>query len=125
LNGRLALLAHAVEVRVEPTLVLAERRVARAVPLYPCAHVAAQLRVVRGRAVQLVGERAEEAVAVAERRRGVQPEPTQLLRQQLVVQRRVGFERLAGREVVSREPQSERGGGDGAWVSYRDWGACV
>jgi hypothetical protein len=42
------------------------------VTLDPRAHIAAQLRVVCGRVVRLVGERTEEAVAVAERR-GVQP----------------------------------------------------
>jgi hypothetical protein len=52
------------------------------VALDPHAHIAARLCVVRGRVVRLVGARAEEAVAVTERR-GVRLERAQLLHQQL------------------------------------------
>jgi hypothetical protein len=83
-------LAHVVKVDVEPALVLAERRVAVGVARDPRAHGGAERGVADRRAVQLVGERAEEAVAVAERRRGVQPERAKLLVQPRRVRGGVG-----------------------------------
>lgn len=84
------MLAHAAEMDVEPALVIAERLVARPVPLDPAADVLAQREVVRGRAEELVGERAEEAVPVAERRRRVEAQRAQLLGELLAVLGRVG-----------------------------------
>lgn len=78
-------LAHALEVDVDAALVLAEGCVAGLVVCNPVADVAAELAVVGRGAVQLVGERAEQAVAVSEGRGGIETEGAELLGQQLVV----------------------------------------
>jgi hypothetical protein len=58
-------LAHRAEMGVEPALVIAERRVHVRVGRDPAAHLLAELPVCGRRPVQLVGERAEQAITVA------------------------------------------------------------
>jgi hypothetical protein len=87
-------LTHGAEVGVEAALVVAEGRIRVGVAGDPGADLLAQGRVRGGRAVQLVRERPEQAVAVAQRRRRVQPERAQLRVQLLARVRRVARRRL-------------------------------
>ena len=74
----LTLLAHACKVMVEAPFVLNERGITVLMVLDPVADVLPQLEVVRGGAVQLVGQRAEKAVAVAHSVGSVKSELAQL-----------------------------------------------
>ena len=79
------MLPHALQMDGEPALVVDKRLVALPVQRDPVADVLAELEVVARGAVQLVGEGAKEAIPVAEGRRGVQPQRTQLVCEQLRV----------------------------------------
>lgn len=87
-------LPHTPEVDVQAAFVVAERRIARLVRLHPITYLVSELEVLAGRAVELVREGTEEAVAVAEGRGWVEPEGTELLVQLLSVLRGVRRELL-------------------------------
>jgi hypothetical protein len=74
---------------VQPAVVLHKRLIACLMAGDPVAHVAAELRVARRGAIELVAEGAEETVAVADGGGGVQAQRAQLLRQQRGVLHRV------------------------------------
>ena len=72
------LFAHATQMGTEPPLVLAKGLIAGFIALDPIADVLADLEMVCGAAVELVGEGTEEAVAVAEGGCGVETEGAEL-----------------------------------------------
>ena len=90
----LTLLSHARQVVIEATFVLDKRSIALLVQLDPVADVGPQLEVVRRRAVQLVRQGPEEAVAIADGVGSVEAELAQLGIQQLAVLFRVGHDGL-------------------------------
>ena len=81
--------AHAAQVDVETALVLDEGGIALLSRRNPVAYLLAQLQVVVLGAVELVGEGAEEAVAVADGVGGIETQSVELLVQLLGVLRGV------------------------------------
>jgi len=79
---------------INAPFVLHERFVAGLVRFDPVANVFAELKVVGGGTVELVGEGAEETIAVAEGGGGVEPKRAQLRCEELGVLRGVGQELL-------------------------------
>jgi hypothetical protein len=86
----------------ETTLVLAKGLIADLVCLDPVAYIGSETEVVWGGAVELVGEGAEETVAVAEGGGCVEAEGTELVGQELVIFGRVG-EDLEDESVAAGE----------------------
>ena len=81
----LTLLTHAGEMVVKAPLILHEGRISLLMVFFPIADVLSQPQVMGRRPVELVGQRAEEAVAVSNGVRGIKSEVAQLCVEHLAI----------------------------------------
>ena len=81
----LTLLTHAREMVVKAPLILHEGRIPLLVVFFPVTNILPQPQVMGRRTVKLVGQRAEEAVAVSNGVRGIKSEVAQLSVEHLAV----------------------------------------